>query len=248
MAVDRHAEGPAHQFGPHQFAQRGALGLHRAPSGPRYHGMAAPMRWPPIRKGTRSSGLDRRIAHQVDAIRIRARAQPQSARVDQRHEHRGAPSPTGGAACRPTAVASPGCADRRWSLRRRCAPGRARRRRIPPPARPTGAAQHEGLDREALSVRLDLALPGAASCAGRPARRAGAARSIREVRSWSLGRGGGGGSQDGGGAAIKASHARATVSDHATKSFQFRQPAPSRGIGSALLWGAIEFVALARSR
>ena len=105
--------------------------------------------------------------------------QPQAARVDQRHEHQAHRSRAAGAASRPTRGASRGCAGRRSSPRRRCAPARARRRRSRPPARRAARCRAGRPGPESAARRPRPRTARAAPCAGRPARRAAAVRAVR---------------------------------------------------------------------
>ena len=112
-----------------------------APAGPRYQGSDALMRWPPISQGTGAFGIDRRVAHQVDAVGVGARAEQQPARVDQRHEDEANVLELALRASCPSRAGARGCADRRPARERRSARARARRRRIPRPARPGSACR-----------------------------------------------------------------------------------------------------------
>ena len=86
MAVHRQAEGPAEQLLLDHLAQRLALGLHRRTGRAAVPGQGRTQALAADQEGHPADGILRRIAHQVDALRIGARAQPQPARIDQRHE------------------------------------------------------------------------------------------------------------------------------------------------------------------
>ena len=87
MAIERDAEGPIQQLRAHQIAQGLALGFHRralrpaVPRQARAHALAADQ---PRNRFVR---IERRVAHQVDPLRVGTGAAPHAARVDQRHEH-----------------------------------------------------------------------------------------------------------------------------------------------------------------
>ncbi|EWS52588.1 hypothetical protein X551_04623 [Methylibium sp. T29] len=87
VAVDRDAEAPRQQLLLHHAAQRLALGLHRGAQRAAVPRQAGAEPLAAHQEGRAIVGVDRRIAHQVHALRVGARAAPQAARIDQRHEH-----------------------------------------------------------------------------------------------------------------------------------------------------------------
>ena len=88
VAVQRQAEAAAHAapLRPRRTAPRSPAPSARR-ARPRYQGRPALMRWPPISKGTRLHRIHRRVAHQVDAVRVGAGAAQHAAGIDERHEH-----------------------------------------------------------------------------------------------------------------------------------------------------------------
>ena len=87
VAVERDGEFARQQLGLDDRAQRAAFGFHRRAQRPAIPRQASTDALAADHERNVFARVDRRVAHQVDAVGVGASSQPDAARIDQRHEH-----------------------------------------------------------------------------------------------------------------------------------------------------------------